>query len=504
MDDRTLTIALIVGAYTLACLGIGVWATLRTRDSTDFFMAGRNLGPLILAFAAVSTMMSGFGFIGGPGLVYGSGTSSFWIICPAILSSIVPTVLIAKRFKIFADLFDILTLPDVVAIRYRSETCRFLAALAILLGVLAYLGTQIRAMGLAAALAFGIDEGLAIIAGMTIVILYAVFGGVIAGIYTDFIQGVIMAVASASLFVLSLMVIGNGDVGEATTNLTRTFHEHDEGEAVGPWGTLGAMACLSYLFLFALGGAGQPHVITKYLMARDVNSVHRTLLVIAPSYTLCLLLWFSVGFAMKYMVLTGDIPPLEDDDDAAPLFLLHYTPAWLAAIVFAGLFAASMSTADAFLNIGAGVFTRDFPRVFLGRKARNELRLARITTVLLAVGATTFGLWAKDQGDLIGILGAYGWGIFAAAFVPVVALGLNWKRATWQGASAAIGVGILVNVGLDLASKYPSSGEPLYKIPGAVSIGAVALLSSISTFILVSFLSPPQTGDKRLEAAMDA
>ena len=53
----------------------------------------------------------------------------------------------------------------------------------------------------------------------------------------------------------------------------------------------------------------------------------------------------------------------------------------------------------------------------------------------------------------------------------MVAIGFNWKRATWQGAAAAAAVGILVNVGLDLARKYPSQEEPFYALPGGVSLG---------------------------------
>lgn len=184
------------------------------------------------------------------------------------------------------------------------------------------------------------------------------------------------------------------------------------------------------------------------------------------------------------------------------MFLLQHAPAWLAGIAFSGLFAAIMSTADSFLNIGAGVFARDFPQVFLRRTAANELRLARIATILLAVVATVFALWAKRHGDLIAILGTFGWGLFASAFVPVVSVGFNWKRATRQAASAAIIASILVNVGLDLLAKYPKD-TPLYKIPGSVSIGAVSLLTSIIIFIAVSFITQPAKLDKKLETAID-
>lgn len=504
MDDRTLILLFIAG-YLSICLGVGIWAARRTRSSRDFFVAGQGIGTVLLGFAAFSTTMSGFGFIGGPGLVYKYGTSSFWICCCAILGFTLSALLIGKRFKIFSELFDILTLPDAVAIRYQSELCRFLSALVILLGVIAYLGTNILAFGTVASTFFEIDFTLAAIGGMTVVILYAVFGGIIAGLYTDVIQGFIMVFASVALFWIAISTAGEGQFVDGPANLTQAFREAELSSAIGPWGVLGPMACLSFFFLFALGGSGQPHINTKYFMLRDVRPVRWGLLLCTVAYTLCILLWMTVGFAMKYLVITGQAPALVagQEDNAAPVFLLNHAPPWLAGIVFSGLFAAIMSTADSFLNIGAGVFVRDFPQVFLRRTVKRELFWARVATVLLATAATAFALWAKKHGDLIAILGTFGWGLFAAAFVPVVAIGFNWKRATWQGAAASTIVGLVTNLGLDLAGKYPEA-SPLYKVPGAVSVGAVALLASLVTFVAVSFLTRPAPLSRTLECAIDS
>ncbi len=504
MDDRSL-ILFIIGAYMVSCLLIGAWATRRTRNASDFFVAGKGIGTLLMGFAAFSTTMSGFGFIGGPGLVYKFGTSSFWICCPAVLGFTLSSLLVAKRFKIFSDLFNILTLPDAVAIRYQSELCRFLAALVILLGVVAYLGTNILAFGTVASTFFEIDFTIAAVGGMTVVILYAVFGGIIAGLYTDVVQGFIMVLASVALFWIAMTTAGEGSFTAGPANLTAAFRAADLPNAIGPWGVLGPMACLAFFFLFAVGGSGQPHVITKYLMLRDLKPVRWSLLVTSLAYVLCILLWMSVGFAMKYLVITGQADALAagNEDHAAPVFLLKHAPAWLAGFVFSGLFAAIMSTADSFLNIGAGVVVRDMPQVFLRRTLKNELGWARVATALLAISATVFALWAKQHGDLIAILGTFGWGLFAAAFVPVVCIGFNWSRATWQGAAAATTVGLVTNLGLDLLGKYPKEA-PIYKIPGAVSIGAVALLASILTMIIVSFLTPAVRPDQRLQTAIES
>jgi Na+/proline symporter len=214
---------------------------------------------------------------------------------------------------------------------------------------------------------------------------------------------------------------------------------------------------------------------------------------------LCMLLWIGVGFAMKYLVATGRQPPLGDPDHAAPRFLLDHTPPWLAGIVLVGLCAAIMSTADAFLNLGAAIFVHDVPRAILGRSVRREVLWARISTVLVALAATGFALWA---GDLVAILGIFSWGTFASALVPAVAIGFNWKRATWQAAAAAMATGLAVHLGLELLRRYPE-GAPLYTLPYHADPGAASLMASLIVFIAVSFATPPAQLSDRLRAAME-
>ena len=66
--------------YMAFCIIVGLWAMRRTHSSGDFFIAGRSLGPIVVALAIFSSTLSGFGFVGGPGLVYTQGVSSFWMV----------------------------------------------------------------------------------------------------------------------------------------------------------------------------------------------------------------------------------------------------------------------------------------------------------------------------------------------------------------------------------------------------------------------------------------
>ena len=492
-DSRSLVILAFVVAYLAMCVGVGVWALRRTTSTRDFFMAGRDLGVLVTGLAVFSSTMSGFGFVGGPGLVYRMGLSSAWMTVIAPLGFSCGFYLLASRLRMVAELRDTISLPDAVAARYRSEQTRLLTAIAILLGVVGYLGTQILAM---ATVLRDVLNNVSFIPEVSILtcmaiacavlVFYCVTGGILASVYTDLVQGGIMIVAAVFVFFAALGAIDGGLTGIATTII------EDDPEAISPWGTLGMMGSLSWFMVFVLGAAGQPHVITKFMMSRRVEDARRTLPVSAVGYALCSLLWLSIGLAMRALVIQGGHPELANPDEAAPQFLQFHAGPVLAGIVFAGLFAAIMSTADSFLNLGAAAIVHDIPTALYGRSLSNELLWARVATVALAVGSAVFVLYSRQ--DLVALLGAFGWGTFAAALVPTVVIGFNWKQATATAANVALVTSLLVNFGIEVFGLV---------IPYGINGGFVALLLSMTVFFGISLASPPPVLDPDIEAVMD-
>ena len=492
-ESRSLVILAFVVAYLAMCVGVGLWALRRTTTTRDFFMAGRDLGILVTGLAVFSSQMSGFGFVGGPGLVYRMGLSSSWMTVVGPLALSCSFYLLATRLRMVAELRDTISLPDAVAARYRSERARLLTAVAILLGVVGYLGTQILAM---ATVLRGILENVSFIPGVSLVtcmaiacfvlVFYCVTGGILASVYTDLVQGAIMIVAAVFVFVAALSAVDGGLTGIVTTLM------EDDPEAITPWGTLGMMGSLSWFVVFVLGSAGQPHVITKFMMNRRVEDARRTLPVSAGGYMLCSLLWLSIGLAMRALVIQGGHPELANPDEAADQFLQFHASPVLAGIVFAGLFAAIMSTADSFLNLGAAAVVHDIPRALYGRSLSNELFWPRVATVFLAVGSAVFVLYSRQ--DLVALLGTFGWGTFAAALVPTVAIGFNWKRATATAANVAIVTSLVVNFGIELFD---------LAVPYGINGGFVALLLSMTLFFGISLASPPPVLDPDIEEVMD-
>lgn len=280
--------------------------------------------------------------------------------------------------------------------------------------------------------------------------------------------------------------------GDGFTEMNEIIRKDDAG-AIGPWGTMGMIGCMSWVLLFGLGGSGQPHVITKFMMNKKVSDVRHILPVSILGYVFSGLLWISIGLVMRALVVSGGHPELASPDDAASQFLQNYAHPVLAGVVFAGLFAAIMSTADAFLNIGTAAVMHDLPKS-IGMKIKNQLNVARITTFLITIVAAFFAYWASIEGDLVAILGAFGWGTFAAAIVPVVTLGFNWKRATPFAANISILVSLLINFGVKFSG---------IKMPYAIDVGAFSLIVSLIVFISLSLLTEPKALDPDVDAVMD-
>jgi Na+/proline symporter len=495
---ETLRTPIVLGsiiAYMGMCLVVGLWALRRTKSTRDFFMAGRDLGIAVTGVAIFSSTMSGFGFVGGPGLVYALGMSSIWIVISNPIGYAISDFLLGKRLRLFAGFFDSMSLPDAVAARYNNETSRLLTAVAILLGVMGYLATQILAMATVLQSLLQrtqLFQGISLVAcvslSCSVLLFYCVTGGIVASVYTDLVQGSIMAVAGVLIFVTTLTVVDGGIAG------TSTIIMQDDPEAMGPWGTLGMVGCLSWYFMFAVGSAGQPHLLTKTMMIKRVPSYRFIPLVTVGGYMLTALLWLSIGLVMRALVIQGAHPELATADAAAPEFLQHYAHPLLAGVVFAGLFAAIMSTADGFLNIGTAAIVHDIPRALLGRSFERELLWARIGTVMLAVAAALFALYSHYENQrLVALLGAFGWGTFGAALVPAIAIGFNWRRATPLAANVAIASSLIVGFAIELFD---------LSIPGGVHGGALSLLLSLALFFGISFASKPPALSDEIEALM--
>jgi Na+/proline symporter len=473
-------IVIVALLYFIGVVAISVWAARRTRTVQDFFVAGHGIGLVALTVASVSTSVSGFAFIGGPGLLYTIGLGALYIVLPASLTNVLGAWVLAKRMRLLGEVRGLMTVPDAIGARYRSPAAQGLSGVAILIAIVGYMATNCLVMGYVINAIFGTGIGWGIWIGTGITLAYSVAGGILAGIYNDVFQGALMALASALVFGYVLSVNGG------MTGISQAIMPADP-KFLSPWGTVTPIAALSFFFVFGMGALGQPQAVHKYYMLKDPVQLKWYPLLKTSGLILVLLLYFGVGVGVKALVASGRMAPLATPDAATPSFLLGFTPVVLAALVFSGVAAATMSAINSFINIGAAVVTHDIP-LALGRKVGNELYWGRLTTLIIAVLAA---LVAQFSGAMVAFLAIFGWGLFGSTLVPALAFGLNWEGATREGAIASIGTGLTMTLVFETLAFFK-----LYSFPSGIAISGLSLVLSILVFFAVSWATAGRAAEQ--------
>lgn len=474
--------------YLGICVALGVWSLRRTRNAQDFWIAGQALGVLVTGIATMAAAFSGFVFVGGPGLTYRIGLSSLFINVSIGFTAALLGWTVAKRLRLLAEVREVYTIPDAILCRYRSRFASGTSAVAVLIGTVGYLGTQLLALGVVLKAALGIESAaLAVAIGTAVLLFYSTAGGMVAGIWTDVFQGVLMLLAAVGVFVYAMDAGGGfGEIAHSISSSERFGRQFLE-----PFGDTPVLMPLGFFFVFGIGVLGQPHMLHKFFMLRDPRRLRWLPLVLGGSQVVCLLIWLGLGLAVPALVAQGKLPPLDKPDDAAPLFLLHFAPEMLAGLAVAAILAAIMSTADSFTNLGAAALVRDLPKA-LGRRVENELLWGRIATVGVTLAAA---VTAYLYNDLIALLGTFSFGTFGAALAPALAVGLNWKRVSAMAATASIVTGTVLNLVLELK---------LIPLPAGALPTAVSLSASFVVLLLVSWLTRGEEIDEDVRAVMEA
>jgi Na+/proline symporter len=271
-------------------MAVGIWSWRRTRSARDFFIAGQGVGLWATALATMSAAFSGFVFLGGPGLTYRMGISSLFIVLPVGFTAGLICWTLAKRLRLLAEIREVYTIPDAVSYRFGNRGTTALATLAIVIGTVGYLGSQLLALAILFEALFDTRRLLgiwslptALMLGLTVVVLYSVLGGMLAGVYTDLVQGVLMLAAALLVFWRALTV------GGGVSAMMVSIADSDRfGGFFDPLGGLPAITALGFFFVFGIGVLGQPHMLHKFYMMKDPRQLRWMPLILAGSQALCL------------------------------------------------------------------------------------------------------------------------------------------------------------------------------------------------------------------------
>lgn len=390
--------------YFFVVLVIGLVAWWNTRNLADYILGGRRLGPFAAALSAGASDMSGWLLLGLPGYAYVAGLEAGWLALALLLGSYLNWLYVAPRLRRrSAELGDALTLPEYFSRRVEGggQGLKFACGLLILGFYLVYTASGFVAGAKLFETVYGIDYHQALLLGGAAILCYTFFGGFLAVVWTDVLQGLLML---AALLWVPLVVSG-----DATAALDwNTVLPRDAGGAIG-WMTL-----LSSL-AWGLGYFGQPHILARFMAIRDPARVTRARRIAATWTALCLLGAIAVGVAGAGL----DGTPLADPETVFMHLVNTLFHPLVAGVLLAAILAAIMSTADSQLLVASSVLSEDFFKTLVGQDmpAGALLWVGRFSVLLMAALA----LWiAWDPAARVLDLVGYAWAGFGASIGPAL------------------------------------------------------------------------------------
>lgn len=475
-------IATPIIAYLIAMLVVAVFLRKYLREGREdgakfaqrYFVGGRNLGPLLLAFTITASVASSATFLGAPGLAYEVGFSWPLIVLGQLAGSFYILGILGKKFAIIARRINAVTVTDFLRARYQSK----LIVVGYAFGVVLFLGVYMTAQFAGGAIILEAVTGLPYKAGLlifgVIVVAYTAYGGLRAVAITDAIQGVLMLVGGVLLWVAFVQTTGG-----FTEVIPKLASEHPEMlELPGPLGAT-PLIMFSYFVLLGVAAVGLPHAAARGMMYPDAKTMHRAIIYAGIIMAMFSIFFVSLGPAMRILY-----PDIENPDAALPVFIVDSFPGWMAGLILAAPLAAIMSTVDSMLLVTSGAIVKDLYVNYINPQAsgRKISTLSYMSTLAIGLVVVAMALTPPDFLQLI-VLFAIG-GLQSMFLAPMV-FGLYWRRAsTWGGVSSMYS-GLFSYIFLELQFET---------VFGMISI-VTSLGISIFVMIVVSLLTPEPSNE---------
>ncbi|MEZ6029859.1 MAG: sodium/proline symporter [Hyphomonadaceae bacterium] len=462
----------------LLFVGVGLasmWKAKRT--SEDYYLASQSVRPWLAGLSAVATNNSGYMFIGVIGFTYTTGLAAIWLMVGWILGDFLASLFVHRRLREATGATGEVSFAAVVALWAGNDfrIWRIIAAILSVVFLGAYATAQVAAGGkaLQGVLGWTPEMGAVISAGL--ILAYSAVGGIRASIWTDAAQSIVMMVAMVLLLSVAIATRGGMDASIGEMEAIPGFLNLFPPDLLFP-GALGMILFVLGWMAAGVSVIGQPHIMIRFMALEK------------PSDMTAARAWYYSYFTIFYGLATGvglmsrlylpDLAQL-DPELALPTMAVELLPPVLVGVMLAGVFAATMSTADSLVLSCSAAITHDLAPQKLQRPWMMNLATAGVTLVALAV--------ALSGTQSVFALVILAWSTLACAFGPLIVL-LALRRSVTQPTAVAM---MVAGVGIALWWRSMGWQDMVYEgLPGMVA-------PLISGWLL----SSPQTDQKPVPAA---
>ncbi|MDO2953670.1 cation acetate symporter [Aeromonas simiae] len=421
--------------FVAGTLMITWWAAKRNRSAADYYAAGGRITGFQNGLAIAGDYMSAASFLGISALVYTSGYDGLIYSIGFLVGWPIILFLIAERLRNLGKY----TFADVASYRLKQTEVRTLSACGSLVVVALYLIAQLVGAGKLIELLFGLNYHVAVVLVGILMVLYVLFGGMLATTWVQIIKAVLL-LSGASFMALMVMKSVNFDVG---TLFSEAVKVHANGVAImSPGGLVSdPISAISLGLALMFGTAGLPHILMRFFTVGDAKEARKSVFYATGFIGYFYILTFIIGFGAILLVSTN---PAFKDAAGALIGGNNMAAVHLANAVGGSLFLGFIS-AVAFATIlavvagltlaGASAVSHDlYASVLKHGKANetDELRVSKMTTVVLGVVAIGLGILFEKQN--IAFMVGLAFSIAASCNFPVLFLSMFWSRLTTRGA----------------------------------------------------------------------
>ena len=486
--------------YIAAMIVIGYICMRRTKTVSDFFLAGRTLGPWMSAFAYGTTYFSAVVFVGFAGRIgWSFGIHSLWIpLGNVIFGSFLAWKLFAGPTRRMTGKLNTLTLPEFLSARFDSKFLKVAAALIIFTFLVPYSASVYQGLALLFQVNLGKDIPYGAVVGMMGVFtgIYIVMGGYLALAVTDFLRGMVELVGV--IVMVAFLVWKCGGFDAVTTQLANPSTMpglQNNPTALFP----GWIILASLVIITSFGPWGMPQMVQKFYSIKSEADVKRAM-VVASLFAIFISFGAYFTGALTHLFYykpiadaaapAGLSPVPSNLDDLMPQFLTNPSiiASWVSMVILLLVFSASMSSLSSLVLVSSSSIAVD---LYAGIKKNADKRVVMGLMRFLCAVFILVSIWiALNKVDFILNLMSLSWGALAGCFVAPYCYGLFWRRTTKAGAIAGMLSGLLTIV-VAMIVIVAESGKPVNGNPYVPVASALAMIVPVIVVPLVSLFTRP-------------
>lgn len=462
------TVMAIVFIYLLLMLYIGWYSSKKISSNEDFMVAGRRLGPILMAGTLAATEIGGGSSLGVVEKAYGDwGMSASWYVLTMGITFTILTIFGPKLRRSMVK-----TVPEYFRRRY-GKAPGAITAIIMILPLIGLTASQFIASAVILSVMTGLSYSVSLLIVAVVVTAYSIMGGLWSVTITDFVQVFLIVFGMALAIPFALKTVGGWD------NVVAILPKEQFSFTKG----IGIKAIIGLVIMYTASFTVGQEAVCRYYAARDdkaavKGSIYAAIINFVYAFIPAVLGLITLAL-VKGNFISGEAIMANGARFALPTLAMQTMPSIIVGLLFAGIISATMSSADSDL-LGAGsIFGNDIYKIYIKKDATDKDVLRTTKTSMFVIGVLALLVALFNKGSIIGLL-MFSFTLRAGgSFIPYL-LGHYWKKASYAGAVASLITGSLGSLLVEKKVISFFKLEPIY----------LGLLLSIVTFIIFTNLKP--------------